>query len=69
MLDVGVIHSAVSYLFLILATGDPIHPEPDLIEVMLERAMAQGATLELVRSDAAKAALAEYGPSAALLRF
>ncbi len=51
------------------ATGGSIRREPDLFEAMLERAMMQGAELELVRSDAAKAALAEHGPAAAILRF
>jgi hypothetical protein len=51
------------------ATGGAIRREPDLFEAMLERAMMQGAELELVRSDAAKAALAEHGPAAAILRF
>jgi hypothetical protein len=51
------------------ATGGAIRREEDLVEVMLERAMAQGAELELIRSEEAKAALAEHGPAAALLRF
>ena len=51
------------------ATGGAIRREADLIEAMLDRAMAQGASLELVRSEAAKAALAEHGPAAAILRF
>lgn len=42
---------------------------PDLMEHMLERALAQGASLELVRSDAAREALRAHGPVAALLRF
>ena len=36
---------------------------------MLERALEQGASLELVRSEAAKAALQKHGPAAAILRF
>ena len=51
------------------ATGGRIEPEADLFEAMLERALAQGATLELVRSEAAKEALDAHGPAAALLRF
>lgn len=51
------------------ATGGEIRTESDLIEVMLERAMAQGAELELVRSNEAKKALQEHGPVAALLRY
>jgi peptide subunit release factor 1 (eRF1) len=51
------------------ATGGEIMPTEDLFDVMLERALQQGASLELVRSEAAKGALAEHGPSAALLRF
>jgi hypothetical protein len=51
------------------ATGGPIRRESDLVEAMLERAMAQGAELELVRSAQAREALAQHGPAAALLRF
>ncbi len=51
------------------ATGGTIEREADLIEAMLDSAMAQGATLELVRSDDAKKALSEHGPAAAILRF
>ena len=51
------------------ATGGEIRREADLMEAMLDRAMAQGATLELVRSDAAKAALEPHGPVAAILRY
>lgn len=51
------------------ATGADVRACPDLVEHMLDRAMAQGAGLELVRSDAARAALAKHGPTAALLRF
>ena len=41
----------------------------DLVELMLDKAMEQGATLELVRSPEARKALREHGPAAALLRF
>ena len=51
------------------ATGGAIRREEDLVEAMLDRAMAQGASLELVRSEAAKAALSAHGPAAAILRF
>ncbi|MEM1118441.1 MAG: peptide chain release factor 1 [Bacteroidota bacterium] len=51
------------------ATGGEVHPVNDLVEWMLDRAMEQGASLELVRSEAARRALAEHGPAAALLRF
>lgn len=51
------------------ATGGDVTPVDDLIEYMLERALAQGASLEIVRSPAARAALAQHGPAAALLRF
>ena len=51
------------------ATGTEIEQVPDLIEHMLDRAMAQGASLELVRNDDARASLSEFGPAAALLRF
>ncbi|HLA64176.1 MAG TPA: hypothetical protein VK610_07095 [Rhodothermales bacterium] len=51
------------------ATGGTIRREPDLFEAMLERAMLQGAELELVRSEGGKAALAQHGPAAAILRF
>ena len=51
------------------ATGGDIQAVPDLIELMLDKAMEQGATLELVHSDAAREALSEHGTAAALLRF
>jgi peptide subunit release factor 1 (eRF1) len=51
------------------ATGGQITPVPDLVDLMLDKAMEQGATLELVRSEAAREALAPHGPAAALLRF
>ena len=51
------------------ATGGEITPVDDVIEHMLDKAMAQGADLELVRSEAAKAALREHGPAAAILRY
>ena len=51
------------------ATGGTITPQDDLFEHMLERALEQGASLELVRSDAAKAMLQKHGPAAAILRF
>jgi hypothetical protein len=51
------------------ATGGTIAPVDDLVEHMLDRALAQGATLELVRSDAAREALRAHGPAAAILRF
>ncbi len=51
------------------ATGGDIQAVDDLIELMLDKAMEQGATLELVHSDAAREALLEHGPAAALLRF
>jgi peptide subunit release factor 1 (eRF1) len=51
------------------ATGGRIVAEDDLFELMLERALEQGASLELIRSEAARAALEPLGPSAAILRF
>ncbi len=51
------------------ATGAAIRAVPDLVEHMLDRAMTQGASLEIVRSEAARAALAKHGPAAAILRF
>lgn len=51
------------------ATGGRILPQDDLFELMLERALEQGASLELVRSEAARAALQTLGPTAALLRY
>ena len=50
-------------------TGNEIFPQDDLFELMLERALEQGANLELVRSEAARARMQEFGPAAALLRF
>src|SRR5690606_35106929 len=51
------------------ATGGAILAEDDLFELMLERALEQGASLELIRSEAARSALEPHGPAAALLRF
>ncbi|MDT0631140.1 peptide chain release factor 1 [Rubrivirga sp. S365] len=51
------------------ATGGAVRAVNDLVELMLDKAMEQGATLELVRSKAAREALREHGPAAALLRF
>ena len=51
------------------ATGGEISAVPDLIELMLDKAMEQGANLELVHSEEARKALSEHGPAAALLRF
>ena len=51
------------------ATGGEITPVPDLVELMLDKAMEQGAALELVHSDEGREALAPHGPAAALLRF
>ena len=51
------------------ATGGTITPQDDLFEHMLERALEQGASLELVRSEKAKEALQKHGPAAAILRF
>ena len=51
------------------ATGGDVRPVPDLVELMLDKAMEQGASLELVHSDAGREALAPHGPAAALLRF
>ena len=51
------------------ATGAHVQPVTDLVEHMLDRAMMQGASLEIVRSDAAREALRKHGPAAALLRF
>ena len=50
-------------------TGNEVFPESDLFELMLERALAQGASLELVRSEAGRQRLQKFGPAAALLRF
>jgi peptide subunit release factor 1 (eRF1) len=51
------------------ATGTAVRPVLDLVEHMLDRAMTQGASLEIVRSDDARAVLAKHGPAAAILRF
>ncbi len=51
------------------ATGNEVFPQSDLFEFMLERALEQGASLELVRSEAAQARMQDFGPAAALLRF
>ncbi|PAP78365.1 peptide chain release factor 1 [Rubrivirga marina] len=51
------------------ATGGNVKPVSDLVELMLDKAMEQGASLELVHSHAGREALAPHGPAAALLRF
>ncbi len=51
------------------ATGGSVRAVDDLVELMLDKAMEQGASLELVRSEEARTALIEHGPAAALLRF
>jgi len=51
------------------ATGNEVFPESDLFELMLERALEQGASLELVRSEAGRQKMQDLGPAAALLRF
>lgn len=51
------------------ATGNEITPQEDLFEPMVERALAQGASVELVRSASGRQKLQEFGPAAALLRF
>jgi hypothetical protein len=51
------------------ATGNEVFPESDLFELMLERALEQGASLELIRSEAARQKMKDLGPAAALLRF
>jgi hypothetical protein len=50
-------------------TGNPVTPQEDLFELMVEAALAQGASLELVRSPAARQKLQAFGPCAAILRF
>jgi hypothetical protein len=50
-------------------TGNDFSPQDDLFEMMVERALAQGASLELVRSEAARLQLQQLGPCAAILRF
>jgi peptide subunit release factor 1 (eRF1) len=51
------------------ATGREVTPQEDLFELMVESALAQGASIELVRSKAGRQKLQELGPAAALLRF
>jgi peptide subunit release factor 1 (eRF1) len=51
------------------ATGNEVFPESDLFEIMLERALEQGASLELIRSEAARQKMQDLGPAAAILRF
>ena len=51
------------------STGGTVAGVDDLVEHMLDRALAQGASLELVRSEAARDALRAHGPAAAILRF
>jgi peptide subunit release factor 1 (eRF1) len=49
--------------------GDPVTLVEDVVDVVLEEAFHQSATLELVRSEPARRRLAELAPIAALLRF
>ena len=51
------------------ATGNEVFPESDLFELMVERALEQGASVELIRSEAARAKMRPHGPCAAILRF
>jgi hypothetical protein len=51
------------------ATGNEIAYQEDLFEPMVERALAQGASVEMVRSAAGRQKLAALGPTAAILRF
>jgi len=51
------------------ATGNEITPQEDLFELMVEAALAQGASLELVRSPGARQQLQALGPCAAILRY
>jgi len=51
------------------ATGGDVRAVEDLVELMLDKAMEQGASLELVHSEAGREALREHGPAAAILRF
>lgn len=50
-------------------TGNPIIHQEDLFELMVERALAQGSSVELVRSPSARHQLQSLGPCAAILRF
>ena len=49
--------------------GEPMVPVDDVVDVALERAYQQSATLELVRSDEARVKLETRAPIAALLRY
>jgi peptide subunit release factor 1 (eRF1) len=51
------------------STGNDISPQDDLFEPMVERALAQGASIEFVRSVTARTKLQALGPCAAILRF
>ncbi|WP_210373540.1 peptide chain release factor 1 [Rhodothermus bifroesti] len=51
------------------ACGEAVEPESDLVDQALELALAQNATVELVRSEAARRLMASYAPIGALLRF
>ncbi|SHK57553.1 baeRF10 domain-containing protein [Rhodothermus profundi] len=49
--------------------GQTVEAEADLVDRALEMALAQDATIELVRSDAARTFMAQHAPMGALLRF
>lgn len=51
------------------ATGNEIMPQEDIFELMMESALAQGSTIELIRSSGARQQLQSLGPCAAILRF
>ncbi len=51
------------------ACGQPVEAEGDLVDRALEMALAQDATIELVRSEAARTLMAQHAPMGALLRF
>jgi peptide subunit release factor 1 (eRF1) len=49
--------------------GNPVEAESDIVDRALEMALAQDATIELVRSEAARTLMAQHAPIGALLRF
>jgi len=51
------------------ACGNPVEAESDIVDRALEMALAQDATIELVRSEAARTLMAQHAPMGALLRF
>jgi len=49
--------------------GSMLHPEPDVVELALERVLDQDGDIEILRSEEPRRALEQYGRIGALLRY